>query len=256
MLFVKSTPLYLKVAQRILELIQDGSYENGILPSEEQLSKMLGVSRNTLREALAELTNQGIITKKQGVGNILMKSALATKFRIDLKIDFTNMLRELGYQVRYMQSFSRYEQVSNEEFQELALTYDEIMYADDDAAALMHISIPARLFDSEVPKDLPKKDFFEFMFTYTKEIIAHSLVFFEAAESTPVMRKLFAMRTEKPVLSWKERFHNLQDECISYNTIYFNPDIFRPTMLRSGFYQEDIDYNVECSTVPDLFDGL
>lgn len=253
MLFVQSTPLYLKVARRIIELIGSDAYTDNILPSEGQLSKMLGVSRNTLREALAELTSQGIIAKKQGIGNILMRSALETKFRIDLKIDFTNMLKELGYQVRYEQSYSRFEEVENEAYRETALVYDEVMYAGDAAAAVMHITIPARLFNKEVPRDLPKKDFFEFMFNYTNEIIAHSLVFFEASESTPAMQKLFRLEDKRPLLSWKERFHNLQDDCISYNTIFFNPGLFRPSMLRSGFYQEDLDSSIVCTTREQLF---
>lgn len=250
--FVQRTPLYLKVSKRIVELIKNGTYENNVLPSEDQLSKTLRISRNTLREALAELTNQGIVTKRQGIGNVLMPSALETRFRIDLKIDFTLMLQELGYTVRYEQSYSRFEHIENNEFSEESLVYDELLYTDEEVAAVMKMAIPARILSSEVPPELPKKSFFEFIYNYTEEMIAHSVVHFEATNISRQMAERFGIDPAAPVLSWKELFRNLKDECISFNRIYFNPRIFQPTILRNGFYQEDINYEVPCTTVPDL----
>ena len=250
--FVQRTPLYLKVAKRIVELIKSGTYENNVLPSEEQLSKTLRISRNTLREALAELTNQGIVTKRQGIGNVLMPSALETRFRIDLKIDFTLMLQDLGYTVRYEQSYSRFEHVENNEFSENSLTYDELLYTDDEVAAVMKMAIPARILAADVPPELPKKSFFEFIYNFTEESIAHSVVHFEAVTVTENMANRFGIDPATPVLSWKELFRNLKDECISFNRIYFNPRVFQPTLLRNGFYQEDISYEVPCTTLPDL----
>ncbi len=242
----------MKVAKRIVEMIKSGAYENNVLPSEEQLSKTLRISRNTLREALAELTNQGIVTKRQGIGNVLMPSALETRFRIDLKIDFTLMLQELGYTVRYEQSYSRFEHIKNNKYSENSLVYDEILYTDNDVAAVMKMSIPARILTADVPPELPKKSFFEFIYNYTEESIAHSVVHFEATTVSGNIADRFGIDPSAPVLSWKELFRNMNDKVISFNRIYFNPRVFQPTILRNGFYQEDINYEVPCITLPDL----
>jgi len=250
--FVQRTPLYLQVSKQIIDRIKQGAYENNILPSEEQLSKTLRISRNTLREALAELTNMGIVTKRQGIGNVIMPSALDTRFRIDLKIDFTLMLSDLGFKVAYEQSYSRFEAVSNKEFSEESLVYDELLLADERVAAILQMAIPARILTEEVPHELPKKSFFDFIYTYTQETIAHSVVHFEATAISASMARHFGIDRGTPVLSWTEVFRNLKDKCISFNRIYFNPEVFQPTILRNGFYQEDLNFEVPCMTKPSL----
>lgn len=64
--------LYLKVIDRIKEDIQSGVYaEKEKLPSEFELSKLLGVSRATLREALRILEEEKYLIRRHGVGTFV-----------------------------------------------------------------------------------------------------------------------------------------------------------------------------------------
>lgn len=64
--------LYLKVIDRIKEDIQTGVYaEKEKLPSEFELSKLLGVSRATLREALRVLEEEKYLIRRHGVGTFV-----------------------------------------------------------------------------------------------------------------------------------------------------------------------------------------
>ncbi|WP_082234142.1 GntR family transcriptional regulator [Halobacillus massiliensis] len=64
--------LYLQVIEQIKRDIDAGVYlEKEKLPSEFQLSKSLGVSRATLREALRILEEEGIVTRRHGVGTFV-----------------------------------------------------------------------------------------------------------------------------------------------------------------------------------------
>ncbi|NMB13037.1 MAG: GntR family transcriptional regulator [Firmicutes bacterium] len=68
----QSTPLYLQVARHLEEEIMNGAFQGEErLPSEEKLSKMLGVSRATVREALSILEEQGHLKRIHGVGTII-----------------------------------------------------------------------------------------------------------------------------------------------------------------------------------------
>jgi GntR family transcriptional regulator len=60
-------------AQRyLLDLIEDGTYQPGErLPSEYELAAKLGISRPTLREALHNLEQEGIIIRRHGVGTFI-----------------------------------------------------------------------------------------------------------------------------------------------------------------------------------------
>ncbi|MCD7033721.1 GntR family transcriptional regulator [Metabacillus sp. GX 13764] len=64
--------LYLQVIDKIKEDIQKGVYqEKEKLPSEFELSRRLGVSRATLREALRILEEENVIIRRHGVGTFV-----------------------------------------------------------------------------------------------------------------------------------------------------------------------------------------
>lgn len=65
-------PLHIQARQHLLRLIEEGTYEPGErLPSESDLAAQLGISRPTLREALFNLEQEGIIVRKHGVGTFV-----------------------------------------------------------------------------------------------------------------------------------------------------------------------------------------
>lgn len=60
------------VADRIRALIKAQQLEAGMrLPAERQLAVQLGVSRNSLREALAQLVNEGVLLSRRGGGTFV-----------------------------------------------------------------------------------------------------------------------------------------------------------------------------------------
>ncbi|GIN67397.1 GntR family transcriptional regulator [Bacillus sonorensis] len=64
--------LCLKVIDRIKDDIEKGVYrENEQLPSEFELSKLMGVSRGALREALRVLEDENVIIRRHGVGTFV-----------------------------------------------------------------------------------------------------------------------------------------------------------------------------------------
>jgi len=67
-------PLYSVVASRAEELIISGEWPEGErLPPERQLCRDFDVSRSTLRQALGELEERGLITRHQGRGTFVAR---------------------------------------------------------------------------------------------------------------------------------------------------------------------------------------
>lgn len=63
---------YRKVIDYIRKQIRDGRLQSGgKLPAERELSNLLGVSRNSVREAIRTLDIMGVISSQQGAGNYL-----------------------------------------------------------------------------------------------------------------------------------------------------------------------------------------
>src|SRR4051812_31094451 len=69
-------PLYYQVQHTISQRIARGEYAPGTqLPSESELSRELGVSRVTVREALRVLAQENLLVKAQGRGTFVAENA-------------------------------------------------------------------------------------------------------------------------------------------------------------------------------------
>ena len=92
-------PLHAQIEHYLRSLIDQKEYKNGrkLLPKEMTLTKKLGVSRNTVRQAVNALVNEGLIERKKGVGTRVVHKKITT--RLDNWISFTKEMRNQGIDV-------------------------------------------------------------------------------------------------------------------------------------------------------------
>jgi GntR family transcriptional regulator len=71
----REAPLYEQATTALLDYIEDNGYHPGDrLPGEYALAEEIGISRNTLREAMSELRNRGLVDRRQGAGTFVTSS--------------------------------------------------------------------------------------------------------------------------------------------------------------------------------------
>ncbi|MCL4562701.1 MAG: GntR family transcriptional regulator [Chloroflexi bacterium] len=70
----------------------------GRLPSETDLAKEFGVSRVTVREALASLERRGLVFRKHGVGTFVNGTAVNIRTRLDESVEFGQLIRAANYE--------------------------------------------------------------------------------------------------------------------------------------------------------------
>lgn len=95
-----SIPLYFQIERVLRGRIGDGDYAAGTsLPNEAQLSQEFGVSRSTVRQALAALQREGLITRRAGKGTTVAVRAPGDVFTASLGSfqDFFMYARESTY---------------------------------------------------------------------------------------------------------------------------------------------------------------
>ncbi|MFI6484069.1 GntR family transcriptional regulator [Nonomuraea sp. NPDC050663] len=67
-----ASPLYRQVASILRQAIYSGVYKPGdVLPTEAELQDKYGISRNTARNALIMLLNEGLITRTPRIGSVV-----------------------------------------------------------------------------------------------------------------------------------------------------------------------------------------
>ncbi|MBX2966596.1 MAG: GntR family transcriptional regulator [Cyclobacteriaceae bacterium] len=93
-----SVPLHIQVEGLIRQMISLSEYQNGkLLPNEVDLSRKLGISRNTLRQATNRLVFEGLLLRKKGYGTVV-------SYPVDSKaknwLSFTQEMKSKGIEVK------------------------------------------------------------------------------------------------------------------------------------------------------------
>jgi GntR family histidine utilization transcriptional repressor len=85
---LKTAPVYEQIKSYVRECITTGAWKPGdLISSENELAKQFGVARMTVARALRELSNSGLVTRRQGTGTFVAtprhESTLAEILSID-----------------------------------------------------------------------------------------------------------------------------------------------------------------------------
>ena len=67
-----TTPMYQDIADQLRERIESEEFESGQLPTEQDLQSEYSASRNTIREAIKQLTTLGLVETKPGQGTFVV----------------------------------------------------------------------------------------------------------------------------------------------------------------------------------------
>jgi len=214
------TPLYYQIEQQILEEIHQGRLKPGDrLPSEPELSRRFGVSRITIRRALKDLSQQGIIYSRQGKGTFVAQTRIReiSGFR-----SFSDDIRARGLtpssQVINFSRIPADEIVAsrlNIKPGEMVYCLERVRLANDQPVAFETAFLPAHL----VP-DLERFDFnTQSLYAVLRE---HYRIYptwadaeIEASAASPEVAKHLGMKIGEPVLTayrqtYTERFEIIE----------------------------------------------
>ncbi|WP_426348264.1 GntR family transcriptional regulator [Alloiococcus sp. CFN-8] len=87
-------PIYYQLKQDFLDNISSGRWQSGHpINSERELSEYYGVSRMTIRQALGELVQEGILYKEKGKGTFVSEKKLRQK---DI-MSFSEIISKAGF---------------------------------------------------------------------------------------------------------------------------------------------------------------
>lgn len=93
-----SKPLYRQAEDILRQMIAKDEYVSGkLMPNEVDLSKQLGISRNTLRQAIDKLVFEGLLVRKKGYGTKVAKRDVLSNAK--KWMSFSQEMRALGIEV-------------------------------------------------------------------------------------------------------------------------------------------------------------
>jgi GntR family transcriptional regulator len=111
-------PLYKQIENYIREEIKSGKFNDGsFLPKEEKLANQFGVSRNTVRQGISNLVNEGVLKRTPGKGTVLAERTITT--RLSEWHSFRNEMEKKGIVVKDYFINAGFENASDEVYQKL-----------------------------------------------------------------------------------------------------------------------------------------
>jgi GntR family transcriptional regulator len=79
-------PRYIQLAQALMNDVHDGRYKVGdLLPTEHELCAQFGVSRFTVRQAMRQMIQLGMVVRQPGVGTRLVSTETTSVYRQGLE---------------------------------------------------------------------------------------------------------------------------------------------------------------------------
>ncbi len=102
-------PLYLRIEEMLRSQIAAGQLAEGQrLPSENDLAGSFRTTRGTVRQALAQLTFEGLIVRRMGLGTFVANKRVESRIEAQRPRSFEDQMEERGAHVRFrLLSFDR-----------------------------------------------------------------------------------------------------------------------------------------------------
>ena len=69
-------PLYQQIKPHLVRIADDRRRDHGRFPSESELTRLFGVSRMTVRQAIQELVDEGVLHRRRGAGTFVTEPAV------------------------------------------------------------------------------------------------------------------------------------------------------------------------------------
>ncbi|MEC3661653.1 GntR family transcriptional regulator [Bacillus subtilis] len=232
--------LYLKVIERIKEDIKNGIYtEKEKLPSEFELSKKLGVSRATLREALRILEEEHVIIRRHGVGTFvhskpLFLSGIEQLNSVTKMIEQANMTPGtifLSSQV-LMPSEDDTKRFHLAEGQEL-FYLERVRTADGQPIVYCIDKIPMNILPNSFSHQ--QESMFGLLEKNSGSVISYAVTDIEPIGYHDTISPVLECDPETALLLLKQTHYDQHDKPVLYSLNYFRADKFRFHVLRKRF---------------------
>ncbi len=173
-------PMHYQIEQDMRERIETGTWKPGQqLPTEQELCVLYKVSRTTLRQAINELVDEGLIIRERGKGSFIRDSTITAGARG--LTSFSDEMAALGMRAGSHVLSIQQEPVSAEMAIRLQIKVGEplvvikrVRYANENPIGIQVASLPAARFPSLEKADLTDQSLYKYLQQHYGIVVAEA----------------------------------------------------------------------------------
>ncbi len=230
-------------AQRYLgNLIQDGTYQPGDqFPSQADLAAQLGISRATLREALLNLEQDGLIVRRHGVGTFVAASSenrlesglerlesilhLAAREGLEISIDALEVRTEAA-------DAKVSEKLQIERGEPVTSVRRVIKVGKRPAAYMVDVAPPAVLSAADVEQQGFEGSVLDLLRQKSGQLVTQAMAEIIALNADLTVAARLGVERGQAILLLEEVVFDEQGRAVEFSRNYFVPDCFRFHVVR------------------------
>ena len=234
-----NVPMSVRAANILRRRLRQEFANGGRLPSEHEIAVELGISRGTVRQALAILQQEGVITRQQGSGTYANPTVLGIPARIDFAYEFGQLIENSGLQAEIRTLEVSTTMADADAARRLSITDGDpvllvrkVFLADGRPAIYGHELLPLHLIrEAYVPAEL-EAPIFRFIerrcYTHVDYILSELVPTTAAAAIAP----LLDVAVHTPMLQFVEVMYSPRNQPLVLASIYFRDPLIRFHALR------------------------
>ncbi len=230
--------LYLQVIDRLKSDIEKGVYhENEKLPSEFELSKSLGVSRATLREALRLLEEENVIVRRHGVGTFVNPKPVFTS-GIEHLSSVSSMIEKAGMEPGTIFMSAKEEEPTEDDLSRFqtdiddnVITIERVRTADGEPVVYCIDRVPS----SYLPQQFLKNEDLSIFSALEKSgnlRVAYAVTYIDPIGYHETVSPILKCGPETALLVLKQLHYDDNDRLVLYSKNYFRADKFSFHVVR------------------------
>lgn len=234
-----NVPIANQAAQILRRRLREEYASGGRLPGENLIAEELGVSRGTVRQALAILEQEGVIYRQQGSGTYANPHVLRIDLRIDTAYEFKQLIESAGFDASIKTIDVKRNAASEDVAGRLGIepgaemvTNRKLFMADGQPAIFVVETVPASVIREPFDDREFDRPIFEFF-----ERRCHAQIDYIISEIIPqaadaAVARLLKVSRGQPMLQFIEIFFNSANEPVGVATVYYNDAFLRFHVLR------------------------
>jgi len=226
-------PLYQIVVESILSQVNSGQLQaNQRIPSEHELCQIYSVGRNTIRRAISELVNQGVLRTVPGVGTFVVEGMLEKT--AEYLFGFTQEMQLLGKNVtsRVIEAkiipadpfLSRRLQI---QLGAEVVYLNRVRLMDDEPTAIERSYLPHELCPGILEYDFSVNSLYEILSSVYDKRPDHAEQVIEASLATPEVCKLLGLTPPAVVIVFRRETRMASGQVVEYVDSELRGDRFR-----------------------------
>jgi len=226
-------PVYEQVVEYIQQQIQNNIWKKGQkIFSEEILAKNISVSRGTVKKAINELIEKGILIQKQGKGTFVVDQNINFPLTQGL-ISFSEALKSQNINFSTEILSLKIEKAPKNIAKSLNITINDnylflqrIRRVNDEVIMFIENNINISLVPNIEHADFENESLFNIIEMYTKKRVSHSTTRFAAIEAVETKAKHFNIKIGAPLLYQEQLVHLEDDNVIELGKVWLKSNKF------------------------------